>query len=234
MIFDADLSVIKNLDHLTIIAQPVAPLGVNCVFLISSKTRHTAIIDPGGSEILLKSIITNHSLKPQKILLTHGHFDHIGAVDDLCEYSVPNIKNPALMIHREDEEFLRRADQSALKFGLRMEPVHSSVTEYLTDGQIIMIDDIEIHVIHTPGHSRGSVCFYLPREGYLISGDTLFEEGIGRTDLPGGSYETLLESIQGKLFALPDNVTVIPGHGDFTTIGHEKTGNPYASIGAPV
>jgi hydroxyacylglutathione hydrolase len=226
MIFDSDLTEVRNLKNLTLISQPVAPLGVNCIFLISNTTRNTFIIDPGGSVPLIRSIILKHELIPEAILLTHGHFDHVGAVDELCDFLE---KPPKIMIHKSDEDFCRNADKSAARFGIKMASMTSSITQYLTNEMVIRLDETEIFVIHTPGHSKGSCCFYIPDEKILISGDTLFQEGIGRTDLPGGNYEELINSIHTKLYTLEDRTLVIPGHGDFTTIKDEKEGNPYAA-----
>jgi glyoxylase-like metal-dependent hydrolase (beta-lactamase superfamily II) len=199
----------------------VGELGVNCYILADSETKEGIVIDPGAEPAKILSVIKAKGIKVLSILNTHGHFDHIGG-----NREVQQATGGKLMINREDEPFLSRAAKSATMYGLTAEnsPAPSS---YLSDGDIIRFGKHELKVIHIPGHSPGGSCFYLEKEGILISGDSLFADSIGRTDLPGGSQAQLVLSIRQKLLTLPEETRVFPGHGPSTTIGHEKKFNPY-------
>ena len=198
---------------------PVAPLGVNCIFLTNNK-KQLVIVDPGGDADRIVDYIDEQQLVPAYIFLTHGHFDHVGAVSDLAtRFKIP------VYAHAQDSATISNAHIQSRSFGIDIDRVE--VTEHFEDGQIIPFGEYEIRVIHTPGHSAGCVCFYIPQLSLLISGDTLFRDGIGRTDFPGSSTKAILHSIQPKLFTLPDETVVIPGHGETTTIGHEAETNLY-------
>jgi len=199
----------------------VGELGVNCYLLADSETKEGIVIDPGAEPGKILSAIKANGVKVLHILNTHGHFDHIGGNRKVAEAT-----GGKLLINREDEPFLSRAAVSATMYGLKAEdsPLPSS---YLAEGDIVRFGRHAAKVIHIPGHSPGGSCFYLEGEGVLISGDSLFAESIGRTDLPGGSQAKLVLSIREKLLVLPDETRVFPGHGPSTTIGHEKKFNPY-------
>lgn len=199
----------------------VGELGVNCYLLADSQTKEGLVIDPGAEAERILSAVKSSGVKVLYVLNTHGHFDHIGANRKLTETT-----GASLMINKEDEHFLSRASTSAKMYGLKAEdsPVPSA---YLAEGDSIRFGAQEIKVIHIPGHSPGGSCFYLEKEGVLISGDSLFAESIGRTDLPGGSQAQLVNAIRSKLLILPETTKVFPGHGPATTIGHEKKHNPY-------
>lgn len=199
----------------------VGELGVNCYLLADSQTKEGVVIDPGAEPELVLSAVQKKGVKVVAVLNTHGHFDHIGG-----NLKVIETTGAPLMINKEDEPFLSRASTSAKTYGLRADdsPAPSS---YLTEGDLIRFGGHEIKVIHTPGHSPGGCCFYLEKDGILISGDSLFAESIGRTDLPGGSQTQLVGAIRTKLMTLPETVKVFPGHGPSTTVGHEKKHNPY-------
>lgn len=199
----------------------VGELGVNCYLLADSQTKEGVVIDPGAEPERILSVVQKNGVKVVAVLNTHGHFDHIGG-----NRKVAQTTGAPLMINKEDEPFLSRASTSAKMYGLRADdsPVPSS---YLAEGDLIRFGGHEIKVIHIPGHSQGGSCFYLGKDGILISGDSLFAESIGRTDLPGGSQTQLVGAIRAKLMTLPEKVKVFPGHGPATTIGHEKKHNPY-------
>ncbi|HXC92703.1 MAG TPA: MBL fold metallo-hydrolase [Geobacteraceae bacterium] len=199
----------------------VGELGVNCYILADSETKEGIVIDPGADPGNILSAIKANGIKVLYILNTHGHFDHIGGNRKVAE-----VTGARLMINKEDEPFLSRASKSATMYGLKAEdsPPPSS---YLEEGDVISFGRHALKVIHIPGHSPGGSCFYLEKEGLLISGDSLFAESIGRTDLPGGSQAALVLSIRSKLLVLPDETRVFPGHGPSSTIGHEKKFNPY-------
>ena len=199
----------------------VGDLGVNCFILADSATKEGVVIDPGADGERILGMLKANGVKPLYILNTHGHFDHIGANRKVAEATGAKI-----MINAGDEPFLSRAAQSATMYGLSAENSPAPAAN-LNDGDLIRFGSHEIKVIHTPGHSAGGCCLYLQKEGLLISGDTLFAESIGRTDLPGGSQAQLVDNIRSKLLVLPPETRVFPGHGPSTTIEHEKKYNPY-------
>jgi hydroxyacylglutathione hydrolase len=196
------------------------PFGSNCYVIASEDTKTALIIDPNGIDMSpVFSFIEEQKLIVAAILLTHGHIDHVLGNDVTRAY----YKKP-IYLHEADWEWLERAPQSANEyFG---EFITCAPPDHLLeDGQILQFDDLEIRVLHTPGHSLGSVCFLI--NGNLISGDTLFAGSVGRTDLPGGSMDQLVNSIRTQLWCLPDETRVYPGHMEDTTIGDEKNFNPF-------
>jgi glyoxylase-like metal-dependent hydrolase (beta-lactamase superfamily II) len=199
----------------------VGPLGVNCIILGSSSSREGVVIDPGGDVDRIAEVVKRHGLKIRYIINTHGHFDHVGGNRKAVEaFGAP------LLIHKSDAEMLGRAAEVSRMYGMSGEN-SPEPKEFLDEGMELAFGSHLIKVLHTPGHTQGGCCLYLETEKVVITGDTLFADSIGRTDLPGGSHEQLLASIRTKLFALPDTVTAYPGHGPETTIGHEKSHNPY-------
>jgi len=199
----------------------VGPLGVNCFILGCEETREGVIIDAGGDAERIIAAVEKHGLTIRNVINTHGHFDHIGANRAVLEHF-----GAELLIHADDAPMLNRAADIARAYGIRGENSPQPAV-FLTEGMSITFGNYCIAVLHTPGHTLGGCCFYIESEKKIITGDTLFADSIGRTDLPGGSHEQLLESIRTKLFILPDDVTAYPGHGPETTIGHEKRHNPY-------
>lgn len=199
----------------------VGQLGVNCFVLGCEETHEGVIIDPGADADVVSRVVQRHNLNIKYILNTHGHFDHVGG-----NARIKSATGAGLMIHEADRVYLGRAAASAANYGITAEN-SPNPDQLLEDGMSITFGNQQITVFHTPGHTPGGCCFYSQGENLLISGDTLFAESIGRTDLPGGSHSQLLSSIRGKLLVLPDETTVYPGHGPETTIGHEKRYNPY-------
>jgi glyoxylase-like metal-dependent hydrolase (beta-lactamase superfamily II) len=199
----------------------VGPLGVNCLVLGCATTREGVVIDPGGNVERIVETVKRHDLNIRYIINTHGHFDHVGGnLRAVKAFGAP------LLIHKNDSAMLGRAAEVALMYGMQGEN-SPEPNEFLTDGMELSFGTHHMKVLHTPGHTQGGCCLYLEAEHKVITGDTLFADSIGRTDLPGGSHEQLLASIRTKLFTLPDDVTAYPGHGPETTIGHEKRNNPY-------
>jgi len=199
----------------------VGPLGVNCFILGCEETREGVIIDAGGDAEEIVAAVERRGLTIVHIINTHGHFDHIGANRAVKEHFGAD-----LLIHAADIPLLSRAADVARGYGILGEN-SPQPDAFLNDGMEITFGKQHMTVLHTPGHTPGGCCFYLQVEKKVITGDTLFADSIGRTDLPGGSYEQLLESIRTKLFTLPDDVVAYPGHGPETTIGHEKRCNPF-------
>jgi len=197
----------------------VGALETNCYLAFCEKSRECAVIDPGADPEKIIRIIDDKDLKPVVLLNTHGHIDHIGGNKAIKEkFGVP------LYIHKDYEKMLKSVLQSglALLLGSKASPAPDKL---LNEGDIIDIGESKLEVIHTPGHSPGSVSFLT--DMVLFSGDTLFCGGVGRTDLPGGSWDKLVNSIRKKILTLPDETLVLPGHGPATTVGQEKESNPY-------
>ena len=197
----------------------VGPLMVNCYLVACERTKKAVIIDPGDEEDLILARVRELELNVQYILLTHGHIDHIGAVAE-----VKAATGAPVCAHEADRFLIANAPTQAGLFGLRR-PTAFQIDRPISEGDELAVGDVVLRVIETPGHSPGGVCY----DGgeVLFSGDTLFQQSIGRTDLPGGSYEQLVGSIRSKLFVLPDDVPVHPGHGPPTTLGEEKRFNPF-------
>jgi len=197
----------------------VGALETNCYLIHCPETLQCAVVDPGAEAKKIFRMIAEKGLTPVMLLNTHGHIDHIGANKDVKErFNIP------LYLHASDESMLENVQQSELSFFLDAKD-SPSPDKYLEEGDTVKIGKSSLKVIHTPGHSPGSVSFL--GDGFLLSGDTLFYGGVGRTDLPGGSWKELVKSIKTKILILPDETTVLPGHGPFTTVGQEKSFNPF-------
>jgi len=196
----------------------VGPLAANCYLVGSESSKEGMIIDPGDEAEVILSNVEDLELDIKSIVLTHGHIDHIGALKEVKEATGAEVA-----IHTDEAESLQGQPLSTM-FGISY-PAPPPPDRLLKDGDGIDIGDLHFEVLHTPGHSPGCIC--LLGEGVLFSGDTLFNYSIGRTDLPGGNYSQLMNSIHTRLMVLPDNTTVYPGHGPDTTIGAERSGNPF-------
>ncbi|HEY56802.1 MAG TPA: MBL fold metallo-hydrolase [Dehalococcoidia bacterium] len=202
----------------------VSPFATNCYIVGSEASKQGIIIDPGDEAEAILGRVADLELDIKLIVLTHGHIDHVGALKAVKEAS-----GAEMAIHADDAKSLRGLRgflQSVLVPGLSY-PVPPPPERLLQDGDSLDVSDLHFKVLHTPGHTPGGIC--LLGEGVVFSGDTLFNYGIGRTDLPGGSYHRLMESIRTRLLVLPDNTIVYPGHGPETTVGDERAGNPFLS-----
>ncbi len=199
----------------------VGPLGVNCFIVGDEVSGQGIVVDPGADAAKVLSIVRERGLAIRYVINTHGHFDHVGGNRKVLE-----VTGAPLLIHRDDAPFLSRAADVATMYGLATEN-SPPPDQFLEDGMVVSFGGQTLQVLHTPGHTPGGCCLYLEKEGKVITGDTLFAEGVGRTDFPGSSHEALMTSIRTKLLTLPDATVVYPGHGPSTTIGHEKRYNPY-------
>jgi hydroxyacylglutathione hydrolase len=201
-----------------------SPIQEN-TYLLYNEFNECVVIDPGcyfpEEKDELKAFITQSSLKPQMLLNTHCHLDHVFGNKYVAEtYEL------TLQLHEKEKKLLDYAPTSGLMYNM---PFDNYVGQYiyLKEGNIIKLGDDELRVIEAPGHSPGHICFYCEKQNFIISGDVLFNRSIGRTDLPGGDHQTLLNNIRKKLFVLPDETVVYSGHGATTTIGEEKAENPF-------
>jgi hydroxyacylglutathione hydrolase len=199
----------------------VGPLAVNCFILGDASAGEGVIIDPGDDAEKVLAAVKRMGIPIRYVINTHGHFDHVGG-----NRQVLAATGAQLLIHREDSSFLSRAADVATMYGLTTEN-SPPPDRFLEDGMKISFGGFTLKVLHTPGHTPGGCCLYLEEQGKVITGDTLFAEGVGRTDFPGSSHEALMEGIRTKLMTLPDSTVAYPGHGPSTTIGHEKRYNPY-------
>ncbi len=200
---------------------PVGPLQCNCLIFGDETTREAIVVDPGDEIQRIQAILEHHGLTVKLIAVTHAHIDHIGGAGKLRKLTGA----PVYMNHSDLALVDRLADQAAW-LGME-EPQNVEIDSELKDGDALDLAGTAFSVLHTPGHTQGSVSLLIPSENKLVAGDTLFLNSIGRTDLPGGNHHQLLSSIKTKLLALDDDVEVICGHGPGTTIGQERTWNMF-------
>lgn len=195
-------------------------VSTNCYIVANKATKEALIVDPADEGYRISNALAQNGWTPVAVLLTHGHFDHIMAVDELRDkYHLP------VYAHVDEEDVLR---QTSLNMSTMIGQRYITKADvYVRDGEELTLAGLKIIVYHTPGHTKGSVCYYLPDEKVLLSGDTLFHCSIGRTDFPTGSTLQLIASVKEKLFVLPDDVKVYPGHESITSIGYEKQYNPF-------
>ncbi len=194
----------------------------NCYFLFREETKKAIVIDPADNGKMIYDKLTQNGFAVEAILLTHGHFDHIWGSKELRELS-------GAKIYALDKEQTLCEDVNNNLSAMVGRAYTVVPDEYVKDGAELTFDKISFKVIATPGHTIGSCCYYVEKAGILISGDTLFQESTGRTDFPTGSMSSIVRSIREKLFVLPDETKVYPGHGDSTTIGYEKKYNPFVA-----
>ncbi len=196
-------------------------LQCNCSVFGDESTGEALVVDPGDEISKVLEVIRRHGLTVKAIVITHAHIDHIGGAQKLkLATGAPVYMNAA------DEDLQKMMDEQARWLGTRT-PDAVEIDVAAKEGDRILVGATEFHVLHTPGHTQGSISLYIPSEQKLVAGDTLFQGSIGRTDLPGGDYQQIQRSIHSQLLPLPEETVVIPGHGDNTTIGHERRFNPF-------
>jgi glyoxylase-like metal-dependent hydrolase (beta-lactamase superfamily II) len=209
---------------------PVGMLQCNCSIIGDIATGEALVIDPGDEVNRILELLGRHKLTVKAIVSTHAHIDHVGGLFKLRQYT-----GAPVMMHRDDVPLYRGMDEQAAFLGVPT-PETGEVDQLLADGDVLQWGSLAAQVMHTPGHSPGSISLYVPKDAgkitsvvppQLFAGDTLFAGGIGRTDLWGGSMETILDSLRGKLMQLPDETVVHPGHGPRTSIGEERQSNPF-------
>lgn len=203
---------------------PVTPFEQNCTLLWCEDTREAAVVDPGGDLDRIRAAVAAAGVTLRQILLTHAHIDHAGGVAELAEAEGLPIVGP----HPGDQFWIDGLAQQARMFGFRAARPFVP-TRWLGHGDTVQVGRLALEVRHCPGHTPGHVVFFLAPERLAIVGDVLFAGSIGRTDFPGGDYETLVRSIREQLFTLGDDVSFIPGHGPMSTMGAERRGNPFVA-----
>lgn len=199
----------------------VGPLDVNCYLLWEVSDKSAVVVDPGGDVGEIKAEIDKLGLDVKYVVNTHGHFDHVGGNGPMAE-----VLGVPVAIHSDDVPLVEAAHIQGSHMGVPTDQQPSPSIE-LEDGGVIEAGSLKVKVIHTPGHSPGGVCLYVEEDKILITGDTLFAGSVGRTDLPGGSFDALMASIREKILPLGDDVRIFPGHGQASTIGEEKEINPF-------
>jgi len=200
---------------------PVGPLQCNCSIIGDETTHEAMVIDPGDDIEDVLAIVRQNKLEVKQIVITHAHIDHVGGAMKLRAAT-----GAPILLNQNDYALLKMLDVQASWLGMAT-PDKVTIEASIADGESLQAGSLKANVIHTPGHTEGSVCLYFPAEKLLIAGDTLFARSIGRTDLPGGSFEKIIRSLKNRVMALPDDTVVIPGHGPRTTIGEEREENPF-------
>ena len=200
---------------------PVGPLQCNCSIIGDETSREAMVIDPGDDIADVLAIIQKHNLTVKQIVITHAHIDHVGGA-----MKVRAATGATILLNHNDYTLLKMLDLQADWVGMQS-PGKVEIDHSLNEQDTVKAGSLIANVMHTPGHTEGSICLYFPAEKKLIAGDTLFAGSIGRTDLPGGSFENIMRSLHDKLLSLPDETAVVPGHGPLTSIGVERESNPF-------
>ncbi|HML16664.1 MAG TPA: MBL fold metallo-hydrolase [Bryobacteraceae bacterium] len=200
---------------------PVGMLQCNCSIFGDETSREAIVIDPGDNIGKIVALLEKHALKVKAIVITHAHIDHIGGAARL-----KTITGAPVYMNENDQALYDHLDVQAGWLGMKT-PARTEIDTNVREGDSLKLGGADFRVLDTPGHTQGSISLWIPAENKLVAGDTLFRDSVGRTDLPGGDGRQILESIHSKLLTLPEDATVIPGHGPNTTIGREKEFNPF-------
>jgi glyoxylase-like metal-dependent hydrolase (beta-lactamase superfamily II) len=199
----------------------VGPLQCNCSVIGDEVCREAMVIDPGDDIEDVLALIRKHKLQVKQIVITHAHIDHVGGAMKLRAAT-----GAPILLNQNDYALLKMLDMQAAWIGVAA-PGAVEIDHSVSSGETVSAGSLNATILHTPGHTEGSICLYFPAEKKLIAGDTLFAGSIGRTDLPGGSMQKILRSLHDTVLALPDETVVVPGHGALTTIGSERASNPF-------
>ena len=200
---------------------PVGPLQCNCSVIGDETTHEAMVIDPGDDIEDVLALVRKHGLQVKQIVITHAHIDHVGGAMKLRAAT-----GAPIILNQNDHALLKMLDMQAAWIGMAS-PGKVDIDQSVEQDETIRTGSLEATVLHTPGHTEGSICLYFPAEKTLIAGDTLFAGSIGRTDLPGGSFQKIIRSLHDRVLALPDDTVVVPGHGPKTSIGSERETNPF-------
>ncbi len=200
---------------------PVGLLGCNCSIFGDEASRDAVVIDPGDDIDAIQAVLDRHGLRVTAIIITHAHIDHIGGAAKLKK-----LTGAPVHLNAADADLYAHLDMQAAWLGIET-PDRTSIDVNARDGATVSLGDTRMELLHTPGHTEGSMCVWIASENKLVAGDTLFRESIGRTDLPGGDSRAIIRSIHEKLLVLPEDTVVYPGHGPSTTIGYERERNPF-------
>ncbi len=200
---------------------PVGPLQCNCSIIGDETTHEAMVIDPGDDIADILALIGKHNLQVKQIVITHAHIDHVGGAMKLRAAT-----GAPILLNQNDSALLKMLDIQAAWLGMSP-PGKVEIDHSISDTDKVQAGPFLAQVMHTPGHTEGSICLYFPAEKKLLAGDTLFAGSIGRTDLPGGSFDKIIRSLREKVLALPDDTVVVPGHGPLTSIGEERESNPF-------
>ena len=200
---------------------PVGPLQCNCSIIGDGTTREAMVIDPGDEIEDILALVRKHNLLVKQIVITHAHIDHVGGAMKLRAAT-----GAPILLNQNDYGLLKMLDVQAAWIGVPA-PGKVEIDHSITTGETVSAGSHTAQILHTPGHTEGSICLYFQPEKKLIAGDTLFAGSIGRTDLPGGDMQKIMRSLHNTLMGLPDETVVVPGHGELTTIGEERESNPF-------
>jgi hydroxyacylglutathione hydrolase len=200
---------------------PVGPLQCNCSIIGDETTHEGMVIDPGDDIEEVLALVRKHGLTIKQIVITHAHIDHVGGAMKLRAAT-----GAPILLNQNDYALLQMLDMQANWIGMAS-PGKVEIDESIDQADTVKAGSLTAEVLYTPGHTEGSVCLYFPAQQTLIAGDTLFAGSIGRTDLPGGSFQKIIHSLHEKVLALPDETLVVPGHGPATTVGEERVSNPF-------
>jgi hydroxyacylglutathione hydrolase len=199
----------------------VGMLQCNCSIFGDEQSREAIVVDPGDDIASITEVLDRHGLTVKAIVITHAHIDHIGGAAKLKA-----LTGAPVYMNQNDSELYAHLDTQASWLGIAT-PTRTEIDSEVREGDQLALGNAEFHILHTPGHTQGSISIWIPAENKLVAGDTLFRDSIGRTDLPGGDGRQILKSIHSKLLSPPETAVVIPGHGPNTTIGREKERNPF-------